>query len=64
VAVMPEICMKPGMRILSAAEGYPPLGTFDIGLIYKPGRKSPAVEALTKHINDGLQSPRFAIAAE
>ena len=64
VAVMPEICMKSGMRRLTEAEGFPSLGTFDIGLIYKPGRKSPAVEALTKHINEGLQSPRFAIAAE
>lgn len=64
VAVMPEICMRPGMRTLTEAEGFPKLGTFDIGLIYKPGRKSPAVEALTKHVKEGLQSPRFAIAAE
>jgi DNA-binding transcriptional LysR family regulator len=64
VAVMPEICMRPGMRILSEAEGFPKLGTFDIGLIFKPGRKSPAVEALTRHVKEGLQSSRFAIAAE
>jgi DNA-binding transcriptional LysR family regulator len=64
VAVMPEICMRPGMRILTEAEGFPKLGTFDIGLIYKPGRRSPAVEALTRHVKEGLQSPRFAIAAE
>ena len=64
VATMPEICMRPGMRILTEAEGFPRLGTFDIGLIYKPGRKSPAVEALAKHVKEGLQSSRFAIAAE
>jgi DNA-binding transcriptional LysR family regulator len=64
VAVMPEICMRPGMRVLTESEGFPKLGTFDIGLIYKPGRKSPAVEALTRHVKEGLQSSRFAIAAE
>ena len=64
VAVMPEICMRAGMRILTEADGFPRLGTFDIGLIYKPGRKSPAVEALTRHVKEGLQSSRFAIAAE
>jgi DNA-binding transcriptional LysR family regulator len=64
VAVMPEICMRPGMRILTEADGFPKLGTFDIGLIFKPGRKNPAVEALAKHVREGLQSARFAIAAE
>jgi DNA-binding transcriptional LysR family regulator len=64
VAVMPEICMRPGMRILTEADGFPKLGTFDIGLIYKPGRKNPAVEALAKHVREGLQSARFSIAAE
>ena len=64
VAVMPEICMRPGMRILTEADGFPRLGSFDIGLVFKPGRKSPAVEALTKHVKEGLQSSRFAIAAE
>jgi DNA-binding transcriptional LysR family regulator len=64
VAVMPEICMRPGMRILTEADGFPKLGTFDIGLVFKPGRKNPAVEALAKHVREGLQSARFAIAAE
>ena len=64
VAVMPEICMRPGMRILTEDEGFPRLGTFDIGLIFKPGRRSPAVEALAKHVKEGLQSSRFSIAAE
>jgi DNA-binding transcriptional LysR family regulator len=33
VAAIPEICMRPGMRILGEADGFPPLGLFDIGLI-------------------------------
>ncbi len=56
--------MRPGMRILTEADGFPKLGTFDIGLVFKPGRKNPAVEALAKHVREGLQSARFAIAAE
>lgn len=64
VAVMPEICMRPGMRILTEADGFPKLGTFDIGIVFKPGRKNPAVEALARHVKDGLQSSRFSIAAE
>lgn len=64
VATMPEICLRPGMRVLTEADGFPKLGTFDIGLIFKPGRKNPAVEALAKHVREGLQSARFAIAAE
>jgi DNA-binding transcriptional LysR family regulator len=64
VATMPEICLRPGMRVLTEADGFPKLGTFDIGMIFKPGRKNPAVEALAKHVREGLQSARFAIAAE
>lgn len=64
VAVMPEICLRPGMRVLTEEEGFPPLGTFDIGMVRKPGRASPAVEELARHIKEGLQSSRFAIAAE
>jgi DNA-binding transcriptional LysR family regulator len=64
VATMPAICLRPGMRVLTEADGFPKLGTFDIGMIFKPGRKNPAVEALAKHVREGLESTRFAIAAE
>jgi DNA-binding transcriptional LysR family regulator len=64
VATMPEICLRPGMRVLTQADGFPHLGTFDIGMIFKPGRKNPAVEALERHVREGLESARFKIAAE
>ena len=64
VAAMPRICVKPGMRILTDTEGFPPLGTFDIGLINKPGKRSHAAEALAQHVRDGLGSGRKLMAAE
>lgn len=64
VAVMPEICLRPGMRVLTAEDGFPPLGTFDIGIVQNPGRASPAAAELMRHIREGLQSSRLSIAAE
>ncbi|MDE2445010.1 MAG: LysR family transcriptional regulator [Alphaproteobacteria bacterium] len=64
LAAMPDICVKPGMRILTKADGFPPLGTFDIGLIQKPGKASPAALALAQHIREGLRGPRALVAAE
>ena len=54
VAAMAEICVRPGMRVLRPSEGFPPLGTFDIGLVYKPGKPAPATLALAQHIRESL----------
>jgi len=64
VAAMPEICVKPGMRILGKAEGFSSLGTFDIGLMQKSGKASPAAEALAQHVREGLGAGRKLFAAE
>jgi len=64
VAAMPRICVKPGMRILTEAEGFPPLGAFDIGLMRKPGKQNPAAEALAQHVREGLGAGRKPLAAE
>ena len=64
VGAMPEMCLRPGMRVLTEDEGFPPLGNFKIGLIRKAGRAVPAVEALARHVKDGLANARYAIAAE
>ena len=63
IAAMPEICVKPGMRVLGKADGFPRLGKFDIGLIQKPGKASPAAQALAQHIRDGLGTSRRVEAA-
>jgi hypothetical protein len=52
------------MRVLSEDEGFPPLGHFQIGMIRKAGRPVPAVEALARHVKEGLASARYAVAAE
>ena len=64
IAAMPEICLRPGMRILTEADGFPKLGVFDIGMIRKPGKLSSAVEALARHVQEGLGSQRLMMAAE
>ena len=58
VAAMPRICVKQGMRILTEADGFPTLGSFEIGLIQKPGKMSRAAESLAKHVREGLGTAR------
>lgn len=64
VGPIPEMCLRPGMRILREDEGFPALGNFEIGMLQKAGRAGPAIEALAKHVKEGLAERRFAIAAE
>ncbi len=63
VAAIPEICMRPGMRILTEADGFPPLGTFDIGLI-RSSKSSAAIDSLACHITDAMCQLTPAVAAE
>ena len=63
VGAVPELCVRPGMRVLTEKDGFPALGTFDIGLVRKPGRPSSAVEALARHVSESLgnlQKPMMA----
>lgn len=65
VAAMAEICVRPGMRILREADGFPPLGHFGIGLLRKSGTLSAATEALARHVRESFGTERaMAIAAE
>jgi DNA-binding transcriptional LysR family regulator len=65
VGAVPELCVRPGMRILTEKDGFPALGTFDIGLLRKPGKANTAIEALAAHVRESLANyqPRM-IAAE
>lgn len=63
VAAIPEICMRPGMRILTEADGFPPLGLFDIGLI-RSAKSSDAIDSLACHIADAMCQLTTAIAAQ
>lgn len=66
VGAVPELCVKPGMRILTEKDGFPSLGTFDIGLVRKPGRGSSAIEALARHVTESMANLNAAamMAAE
>ncbi len=65
VGAVPELCLRPGMRVLTEKDGFPSLGTFDIGLVRKPGRPNSAIEALARHVTESLSNlQRSMIAAE
>ncbi len=65
VGAVPELCVRSGMRVLTSKDGFPDLGTFDIGLVRKPGKSNSAIEALAKHVTQSLSNlqPQL-IAAE
>jgi DNA-binding transcriptional LysR family regulator len=54
VSAFPESTLRPGMRVLGEADGYPLLGTFDIGLLRSSEDLSSAAHALAAHIIDSL----------
>ena len=63
VGAMPDLCVRPGMRILTEKDGFPALGSFDIGLIRKPGRGSSAIDALARHVTESLANLNPALMA-
>jgi DNA-binding transcriptional LysR family regulator len=63
VGAIPELCLRPGMRVLTEKEGFPPLGSFDIGLARRPGRPSSAIEALARHVAESLSNLQRAVMA-
>jgi len=63
VGAVPELCVRPGMRILTEKDGFPALGSFDIGLVRKLGRGSSALEALARHVTESLANFNPALMA-
>lgn len=56
VGAMPELCVRPGMRVLTEKDGFPTLGSFDIGLMRKPGKSNKAIDALALHVSESLSN--------
>jgi len=54
VGAVPEIAVRPGMRALGEEEGFPALGSFDLGLVRTQGKANHAVDALARHIDESL----------
>lgn len=56
VSILPESALRPGMRILTAAEGYPELPPAEIGLVRRPGVSTVLMDAVTDHIASSLDN--------
>lgn len=56
VSLLPECAVRPGMRILSPAEGFPALAPAQIGLIKRPGAPTALVNAICGHIAASLDN--------
>jgi DNA-binding transcriptional LysR family regulator len=56
VSVLPESGVRPGMRILSPADGFPELPPCQIGLIRSPHESSSLTDALADHIISSLDN--------
>jgi DNA-binding transcriptional LysR family regulator len=57
VGAMPGVCLRPGMRVLTEKDGFPPLEDFGIGLLRKAGRSSGAIDALARHVTEAFSNP-------
>ncbi|MFT3989370.1 LysR substrate-binding domain-containing protein [Aestuariivirga sp.] len=65
IGAIPDLCVQPGMKVLTEKDGFPSLGTFDIGMVRKPGRGNSAIDALARHVSDSMANLNPAmIAAE
>lgn len=56
VSVLPESALRPGMRVLGEADGFPRLPAVEIGLLRGRTQPSPVIEALAGHIVSSLDN--------
>jgi DNA-binding transcriptional LysR family regulator len=56
VSVFPESALRPGMRVLSPADGFPELPGCKVGLIRNPHESSALADALAEHIISSLDN--------
>jgi DNA-binding transcriptional LysR family regulator len=56
VAVLPECALRPGMRVLTESEGFPPLPDGRIGILRGHSSQPEIVEALARHIAESLDN--------
>ncbi|WP_439572968.1 LysR substrate-binding domain-containing protein [Phreatobacter sp.] len=65
VSVLPESALRPGMRVLQPADGFPPLPSVSIALLRNPHEMSQLAEALADHVVSSLDNlTEHAQAAE
>jgi DNA-binding transcriptional LysR family regulator len=64
VSVLAESGLRPGMRVLTTAEGFPELPGCRVGLVRNPHENSTLADALAEHIISSLDNLSEAVAAE
>ena len=64
VSVLAESGLRPGMRVLTAAEGFPELPSCRVGLVRNARNSSALADALAEHIISSLDNLSEAQAAE
>jgi DNA-binding transcriptional LysR family regulator len=64
VSVLPESGLRPGMRVLTAGDGFPELPGCRIGLVRNSHESSALADALAEHIVSSLDNLSEAQAAE
>ena len=56
ISILPESALRNGMRVLSQADGFPPLPPVQIGLMKRPGAAASLTTALSNHIIASLDN--------
>jgi DNA-binding transcriptional LysR family regulator len=56
VSVLPESGLRPGMRVLNPADGFPELPSCRIGLLRNAHERSALADALAEHIISSLDN--------
>jgi DNA-binding transcriptional LysR family regulator len=56
VSIFPESGLRPGMRVLSPADGFPELPGCRVGLVRSPHESHALAEALAEHIISSLDN--------
>ncbi|TWF57353.1 LysR substrate-binding domain-containing protein [Neorhizobium alkalisoli] len=64
VSVLPESALRSGMKVLSSADGFPPLPPVQIGLMKRPGLSPSLMNAITDHIAACLDNISPAVAPD
>lgn len=64
VSILPESALRPGMKVLSQSDGFPPLPPVQIGLMKRPGLSPSLMTAITDHITACLDNISPAVAPD
>lgn len=64
ISVLPECALRPGMRVLGEADGFPPLPHSNIALLRGTKGQTKIMDALARHIAESLDNISFPALEE